>query len=122
MLTGGSLNTGLVMFAPNHVLEVVKGYQCSALDLHCLIHLFKPLILGVAQGAFSPPVALQMGVEILCQLFQVWDQVAIGMITLTNWLLGDTQAKMSNEKTFDLVRTLIVCHVLNLNPLHKMVS
>ncbi|XP_053476778.1 thyroid adenoma-associated protein [Ictalurus furcatus] len=57
---------------------------------------------GVAQGAVSPPVALQMGMGILCQLFQVWDQVAIGMITLTEWLLGDNQAELVNEKTLDL--------------------
>ncbi|KAI5606893.1 thyroid adenoma-associated protein [Silurus asotus] len=58
--------------------------------------------LGVAQGAVSPPVALQMGVGILCQLFQVWDQVAIGMITLTEWLLGGNQAELGNKKTPDL--------------------
>ncbi|XP_060781574.1 thyroid adenoma-associated protein isoform X2 [Neoarius graeffei] len=57
---------------------------------------------GVAQGAVSPPVALQMGVGILCQLFQVWDQVATGMMTLTEWLLGDDQAELGNEKTLDL--------------------
>ncbi|XP_027005873.2 thyroid adenoma-associated protein isoform X1 [Tachysurus fulvidraco] len=57
---------------------------------------------GVAQGAVSPPVALQMGVEILCQLFQVWDQVAVGIMTLTEWMLGDNQSELGNEKTFDL--------------------
>lgn len=59
----------------------------------------------MAQEAVSPSVALQMGVEILCQLFQVWDQVPIGLMTLTEWLLGDYQAELGNEKTLDLVRT-----------------
>lgn len=44
------------------------------------------------------------------------------MLTLTDWLLGDTQTELSNEKTFDLVRTRIVLHVMNLNALHKIVS
>lgn len=65
-----------------------------------------------------------MGVGILCQLFQVWDQVAIGMMTLTEWLLGGDQAELGNEKTLDLVRTQIVRHIinLNLNSLYEMVS
>ncbi|KAF7710664.1 hypothetical protein HF521_009536 [Silurus meridionalis] len=73
----------------------------KAADFICYLpaHL---LTTGVAQGAVSPPVALQMGVGILCQLFLVWDQVAIGMITLTEWLLGGNQAELGNKKTPDL--------------------
>lgn len=56
-----------------------------------------------------------MGVGILCQLLQVWDQVAVGMITLTEWLLGDNQAELGNEKTLDLVRTQVVFPIINLN-------
>ncbi|XP_076852074.1 tRNA (32-2'-O)-methyltransferase regulator THADA-like, partial [Brachyhypopomus gauderio] len=48
-------------------------------------HTFSP---DVAPGPVAPPVALEMGVWLLCQLIQVWDQVAIGMVTLTKWLLG----------------------------------
>ncbi|MCI4376608.1 hypothetical protein PGIGA_G00190450 [Pangasianodon gigas] len=62
---------------------------------------------GVAQGAVSPPVALRMGVGILCQLLQVWDQVAVGMATLTEWLLGDNQTELGNEKTLDLVKEFL---------------
>ncbi|XP_062851967.1 thyroid adenoma-associated protein [Trichomycterus rosablanca] len=57
---------------------------------------------GVPKGAVSPPVALQLGVEILCQLFQVWGQVATGIITLTEWLLGDDQVEQSTEETLVL--------------------
>ncbi|XP_053357978.1 thyroid adenoma-associated protein [Clarias gariepinus] len=73
----------------------------KAADFIC--HLPAHLITtGLAQGAISPPVALQMGVGILCQLFQVWDQVAIGMITLIEWLLGDNQEELGIGKTLDL--------------------
>lgn len=104
--------TGLVTFALRRVFENIRGCQSSALDFNSLIPFFSYPFPGVAQGAVSPPVALQMGMGILCQLFQVWDQVTIGMITLTEWLLGDNQAELVNEKTLDLVRTQIVRHIL----------
>lgn len=65
-----------------------------------------------------------MGVGILCQLFQVWDQVDVGIVTLTEWLLGDNQAELGNEKTFDLVRMQIVRHNYEFvfTPLYEMVS
>lgn len=41
----------------------------------------------------------------------MWDQVAVGMVTLTEWLLGDNQAaELGNEKTLDLVRTQSVIY------------
>ncbi|XP_035387280.1 thyroid adenoma-associated protein isoform X1 [Electrophorus electricus] len=53
----------------------------------------------VATGPVSSPIALEMGVGILCQLFQVWDQVAIGMTTLTKWLLGNDREEPGSEDT-----------------------
>ncbi|KAL6487447.1 hypothetical protein MHYP_G00040730 [Metynnis hypsauchen] len=72
-----------------------------AADFICYVpkHL---LTTGVVTGPVSPPVALEMGVGLLCQLFQVWGQVAVGMITLTEWLLGDDQAELGSEETPDL--------------------
>ncbi|XP_067277498.1 thyroid adenoma-associated protein isoform X2 [Pseudorasbora parva] len=57
---------------------------------------------GVATGAVSPPVALEMGVGILCQLFQMWDHVAAGMVNLIEWLLGDEQLDANCEETPEL--------------------
>ncbi|XP_056128449.1 thyroid adenoma-associated protein isoform X2 [Rhinichthys klamathensis goyatoka] len=62
----------------------------GAADFTCYI----PISLhntGVATGAVSPPVALEMGVGLLCQLFQMWDHVAAGVVNLIEWLLGDEQ-------------------------------
>ncbi|XP_068183222.1 thyroid adenoma-associated protein [Antennarius striatus] len=36
-----------------------------------------------------PAVALDSGVGLLCRLFEVWGQVPVGVLTLTEWLLGD---------------------------------
>ncbi|RXN24870.1 thyroid adenoma-associated [Labeo rohita] len=60
------------------------------------------LPLGVATGAVSPPVALEMGVGLLCQLFQMWGQVAAGMVNLIEWLLGDEQSDTGCEESLDL--------------------
>ena len=51
-----------------------------------------------------PPVALRLGVALLCQLFQVWDQVSVGVTTLTEWLLGDSSLDVSAEDDTDVVR------------------
>uniref|UniRef100_A0A8C1YAD1 tRNA (32-2'-O)-methyltransferase regulator THADA n=1 Tax=Cyprinus carpio TaxID=7962 RepID=A0A8C1YAD1_CYPCA len=58
--------------------------------------------LGVSTGAVSPPVALEMGVGLLCQLFQMWGQVAAGMVNLIQWLLGDEQSDTRCEESLDL--------------------
>ncbi|XP_068597624.1 thyroid adenoma-associated protein [Brachionichthys hirsutus] len=36
-----------------------------------------------------PAVALDSGVELLCQLFEVWGRVPAGVLAVTEWLLGD---------------------------------
>uniref|UniRef100_A0A8C1F6H6 tRNA (32-2'-O)-methyltransferase regulator THADA n=1 Tax=Cyprinus carpio carpio TaxID=630221 RepID=A0A8C1F6H6_CYPCA len=56
----------------------------------------------VSTGAVSPPVALEMGVGLLCQLFQMWGQVAAGMVNLIQWLLGDEQSDTRCEESLDL--------------------
>lgn len=56
----------------------------------------------VATGAVCPPVALETGVALLYQLFQMWDQVAAGIVNLTEWLLGDEKLDTSCESPTDL--------------------
>lgn len=56
-------------------------------------------------GAVSPPVALEMGVGLLCQLFQMWDHVADGVVNLIEWLLGDEQLDTNCAESPDLVRS-----------------
>uniref|UniRef100_A0A3P8YHM8 tRNA (32-2'-O)-methyltransferase regulator THADA n=1 Tax=Esox lucius TaxID=8010 RepID=A0A3P8YHM8_ESOLU len=48
-----------------------------------------------------PPVALEMGVALLCQLFQLWGQVPTGILTLTEWLLGDREGEHPHESAID---------------------
>ncbi|XP_057197470.1 thyroid adenoma-associated protein isoform X2 [Triplophysa rosa] len=57
---------------------------------------------AVATGAVCPPVALETGVALLCQLFQMWEQVAAGIVNLTEWLLGDEQLDTSCVELPDL--------------------
>lgn len=57
---------------------------------------------GVVMGAVSPPVALEMGVGFLCQLLQMWGQVAAGVVNLIEWLLGDEQSDLSCEDSTSL--------------------
>ncbi|XP_051504268.1 thyroid adenoma-associated protein homolog isoform X2 [Myxocyprinus asiaticus] len=72
-----------------------------AADFTCYIpaHLHNK---GVTLGAVSPPVALEMGVGVLCQLFQMWDQVSAGIVNLIEWLLGDEQLETSSEESPEL--------------------
>uniref|UniRef100_A0A671MCS0 tRNA (32-2'-O)-methyltransferase regulator THADA n=2 Tax=Sinocyclocheilus anshuiensis TaxID=1608454 RepID=A0A671MCS0_9TELE len=73
----------------------------GAADFTCYIpaHLHNT---GVSTGAVSPPVALEMGVGLLCQLFQMWGQLAAGMVNLIQWLLGDEQSDTRCEESLDL--------------------
>lgn len=45
----------------------------------------------VAGVSVCPPVALDLGVGFLCQLFKCWGQVPAGALTLTEWLLGEEE-------------------------------
>nr|XP_061818983.1 thyroid adenoma-associated protein isoform X1 [Nerophis lumbriciformis] len=51
-------------------------------------HLISADVAGVS---VCPPVALDIGVGLLCRLFQLWDQEPAGVLTLTEWLLGDEE-------------------------------
>nr|XP_020479792.1 thyroid adenoma-associated protein isoform X2 [Monopterus albus] len=46
----------------------------------------------VAGVSVCPPVALDWGVGLLCQLFELWGQVPTGIFALTEWLLGEEEA------------------------------
>lgn len=61
----------------------------------------------VAAGALCPPVALRLGVALLCRLFQVWDQVAVGVTILAEWLLGDDCLDTSSEEDVDVVSVML---------------
>ncbi|KAG5831317.1 hypothetical protein ANANG_G00302500 [Anguilla anguilla] len=53
----------------------------------------------VAPAALCPPVALDLGVGLLCQLLQVWEQVPAGVLVLTEWLLGEGEPEAGGEDT-----------------------
>lgn len=63
-----------------------------------------PVSLDVACVSVCPPVALDMGVGLLCQLFQLWGQVPMGILTLTEWLLGDQEQETATAEATGLVR------------------
>ncbi|TRY88732.1 hypothetical protein DNTS_029669, partial [Danionella cerebrum] len=65
--------------------------EAANFTCHIPAHL---LSTGFAVVSVTPPVALEMGVSFLCHLFQLWQQVDAGMVSLMEWLLG-------NELTFD---------------------
>ncbi|KAI1894434.1 hypothetical protein AGOR_G00115770 [Albula goreensis] len=56
----------------------------------------------VAPSAVCPPVALDLGVGLLCQLFQVWGQVPAGILVLTEWLLGEGELETDPEEPLSL--------------------
>ncbi|XP_062319840.1 thyroid adenoma-associated protein isoform X2 [Osmerus eperlanus] len=51
-----------------------------------------------ACASVSPPVALDLGVGLLCQLFQVWGQVPAGILTLADWLLGEAEGQTDSAE------------------------
>ncbi|XP_061086252.1 tRNA (32-2'-O)-methyltransferase regulator THADA-like, partial [Conger conger] len=61
--------------------------------------LLHPKHTDVAPAALCPPVALELGVGLLCQLLQVWGQVPAGVLVLTEWLLGDAEPETGREDT-----------------------
>uniref|UniRef100_A0AAY4DDB0 tRNA (32-2'-O)-methyltransferase regulator THADA n=1 Tax=Denticeps clupeoides TaxID=299321 RepID=A0AAY4DDB0_9TELE len=71
-----------------------SDYVCSV-PADLLNHLHK----DVAPGAVCPPVALQLGVALLCHLLQVWDRVGDGVTALIEWLLGDSQMGAHTKET-----------------------
>nr|XP_046258832.1 thyroid adenoma-associated protein isoform X2 [Scatophagus argus] len=59
----------------------------SASDFICM-----PTPLLSTGVSVCPPVAVDSGVGLLCRLFELWGQVPAGVLTLTEWLLGEEEA------------------------------
>lgn len=61
---------------------------------------------GVAGVSVCPPVALDAGVGLLCHLLELWGQVPAGVLTLTEWLLGEEEDgdEADGDKASGLVR------------------
>lgn len=55
-----------------------------------------PLSSDMAGVSVCPPVAMDQGMELLCQLFEQWGQVPSGFLIVMQWLLGDGEG---NDKT-----------------------
>uniref|UniRef100_A0A1A8G080 tRNA (32-2'-O)-methyltransferase regulator THADA n=1 Tax=Nothobranchius korthausae TaxID=1143690 RepID=A0A1A8G080_9TELE len=45
-----------------------------------------------------PPAALDFGVALLCQLFELWGQLGAGLVVLTQWLLGEEDGSSDEEE------------------------
>ncbi len=50
---------------------------------------------------------------LLCQMFQMWAQVAAGMVNLIQWLLGDEQLDTRRIESLDLVRSTFAFFLCN---------
>uniref|UniRef100_A0A8C7YBV7 tRNA (32-2'-O)-methyltransferase regulator THADA n=1 Tax=Oryzias sinensis TaxID=183150 RepID=A0A8C7YBV7_9TELE len=46
-------------------------------------------LLSTAAVPVCPPAALEVGVELLCRLFELWGQMGAGVLVLMQWLLGE---------------------------------
>uniref|UniRef100_A0A3Q2TPU4 tRNA (32-2'-O)-methyltransferase regulator THADA n=1 Tax=Fundulus heteroclitus TaxID=8078 RepID=A0A3Q2TPU4_FUNHE len=44
------------------------------------------------------PAALDLGVELLCRMFQLWGQLAAGVFALTRWLMGDEEGNDQEDE------------------------
>ncbi|XP_036403279.1 thyroid adenoma-associated protein [Megalops cyprinoides] len=62
-------------------------------------HLLPSECTDAAPAAVCPPVALELGVGLLCRLLQVWGQVPAGVLILTEWLLGEAEPETGSEET-----------------------
>ncbi|XP_010767254.1 thyroid adenoma-associated protein homolog [Notothenia coriiceps] len=60
----------------------------SACDFICNVPA-SLLSTDVTGASVCPPVALDVGVGLLCRLFELWGQAPAGALALTEWLLGD---------------------------------
>lgn len=68
------------------------------------------LFSDVAGVSVCPPVALDLGVGLLCQLFELWQQVPAGVLALSEWLLGEDEG--NEEAGADEASSLVrICHV-----------
>lgn len=53
-----------------------------------------------------PPAALEVGVELLCRLFELWGQMGAGVLVLMQWLLGEEDEDEGPDEASSLVSVL----------------
>lgn len=85
------------------------GLWCSGCSLcvcRWMTNVWSRLSSGVAGVSVCPPVALDTGVGLLCRLLELWGQVPAGVLTLTEWLLGEEEDgdEADEDKASGLVR------------------
>lgn len=61
-------------------------------------HLLRKDVAGVSM---CPPAALDLGVELLCGMFELWGQLGAGILALTQWLLGEEEEDGNAEEEAD---------------------
>ena len=82
---------------------VISVYRLCTNTLSCLSS-------DLAGVSVCPPVAMDMGLGLLCRLLELWGQVPAGLLALTEWLLGDEDG--SDEVVADKASSLVsICHV-----------
>lgn len=52
----------------------------------------------VAGVSVCPSAALDLGVELLCGMFELWGQLGAGILALTQWLLGEEEDGNTEEE------------------------
>uniref|UniRef100_UPI0037E7F30F thyroid adenoma-associated protein n=1 Tax=Semicossyphus pulcher TaxID=241346 RepID=UPI0037E7F30F len=57
---------------------------------------------GVSGMSVCPPAALDLGVGLLCRLFELWGKVPAGVLALTEWLLGEEEGDEEAEEASSL--------------------
>ncbi|XP_054654296.1 thyroid adenoma-associated protein isoform X2 [Dunckerocampus dactyliophorus] len=67
--------------------QEVRGFS-SDFIANAPAHLISADVAGVS---VCPPVALDIGVGLLCRLMEVWNQVPAGVVAVTDWLLGEEE-------------------------------
>nr|XP_015799588.2 thyroid adenoma-associated protein [Nothobranchius furzeri] len=69
----------------------------AASDFTCAVpaHLISTEGRGMS---ICPPAALDFGVALLCQLFELWGQLGAGLVVLTQWLLGEEDGSSDEEE------------------------
>ncbi|XP_008428609.1 thyroid adenoma-associated protein [Poecilia reticulata] len=68
----------------------------AASDFTCCVpaHLLSSDVAGVS---VCPPAALDLGVGLLCGMFDLWGQLGAGLLALTQWLMGEEDGSDEDE-------------------------
>lgn len=87
-------------------LPLTNGQYMVLFVLWLVYELCSLVSLDVSSVSVGPPVALDMGVGLLCQLLRLWEQVPAGLLTLVECLLGEgeSDAETGTAKPTGLVR------------------